>query len=224
MNESILSKTLGLTYEDPFFYFTVVFLIWFLFFCTNAVAVSILMNFIVIKIKQNDIINYNPTKIMSRDSISIILKFCNTTVFYGCCALLFLPLGIYCIINNIEPFWVIRMLFTYSFFVISTLTLPKFIFYSYIKHKTNRYLIHERAKFYEGILDANHSLYNNATALAEQIYLANRYWFLQEIKANYASPVGLDSSSVVTYISAILSFLTAILSEVIKLALNKPLT
>lgn len=229
---NILTKNITNGINDIFFWLILIFVIWFLFYCSNATSFITLIAFKIIRdLKSDKIFKYNPTSIEHHKSIEYIQRLCNKAVAYTCSGLVFIPLAIYFLLqqpelviqNNMykikisahkEPIyiiWVVFLLLFYCSFLFFFITYPNFELKKYIRQKNNDYLLIEKNQYINNFNAISPTiLFSKNLALNEQIYLYNIYLRLQEIKSVCKLNFTFDTNIFVTYISIFVTLLSSI--------------
>lgn len=233
----ILTKNITYGMIDIFFWLIIFFLVWFLFYCANATSFISLLAFKIIRDIINDkVFVYNPINIVHHKSLEEIRHLCNKAVAYTCSGLIFMPLAIYFILQQPELkvdfetkncnillsslnhpiylIWVIGLMIIYCAFLFLFITYPNYELKKYILQKNKEYLFLEEVKYIKTIVDkpilSSILSIQHSDFLSEQIYQYNIYLRLQEIKNLCLSSFALDSSIIVTYVTIIVTLLSAI--------------
>lgn len=233
----ILTKNITYGMNDIFFWLIIIFLAWFLFYCANATSFISLIAFKIIRdIVHDKVFVYNPINIEQRKSLEEIRRLCNKAVAYTCSGLVFIPLAIYFILQQPElkfnfetntwnillspldhPIylvWVIGLMLIYCGFLFLFITYPNYKLNKYIRQKNKEYLFLEEIKYIKTIVDkpilSSILSIQHSNFLSEQIYQYNIYLRLQEIKNLCLTSFALDSSIIVTYVTILVTLLSAI--------------
>lgn len=226
----ILSKNITSGYSDCFFWFIILFLIWFLSYCVNATAFISLLSFHILPdMRKDKIFIYNPLLEDHRYTIKKIKEICGKAVRYVCSAIVFIPGGIYYFYQQPEIvakngqllysspassqhpiyfIWVVLMLLFYSFFLFFFLTYQNVQIQGYSKAKGNECVLKTQLGF---VSETNEDKPKGQSGPFSIVaYRYTEYLKLQEIKLLCKTNATVDINVVLTYISIVVSIITAI--------------
>ena len=197
-------------YKDVFYWMVLVFLLWFLYYCSNAMALITLMIAIVYSIKKNNIIFYDPLDTSHHGCVKELLHFCNKTVSNICSGLVFLPMAIFFLWQQVYTGWVFALLVFYSIFLFAAITYPRSAIKSYIDERSKNYLLEKKVQYLRNSKRNNPAAHGRKNKIAHQLRVFNSYLYIQELETICSPKVTIDSNTVITYITIIATLATAI--------------
>lgn len=207
IHPNVLTDYLTYGYNDILFWIIILFLAWLLIYASNAFSIIVTIFLFIYDIIKKDIIKFIPTSKNDSLIVSQLIKLSNRAVAYTCSGVLFIPLALYFIFRNHYTFWVIILLFIYSFFLIFSITIPQIMLKKYVKNKNKEYINNEKYKYFNELKVARTKSFNN---IKMNIYFINRYFYIQELDSTCGLYKTFDINTLVTYLSVFATLVSTI--------------
>lgn len=206
LKPDVLIDTVHLTkgYNDCFYWLIILFLCWLLIYCANAFAFIRLIQYLCIQVRERDILKFSPIKKDDYLCIKKLIHFSNTVLLSTASGLLFLPIAIYFLYNQLYVVWVVILLFVYSIFLFCSTAFPRCILNKYIEEKQKLFTVNLQEKYFSELLDSSHK---NSKKIVYQLHCYNLYFCIQESRQLKTLGIRDNLSSIVNYLLGFLALL-----------------